>query len=300
MSAPLSRPAATLIGFVAILLWGMLALLTVGAGPMPPFQLTAIVFLIGGAMGAATWIVRPQGMAALRQPWPIWALGIGGLFGYHALYFLALRLAPPAETSLISYMWPLLIVVFSTFLPAEKLKSHHVVGTLIGLSGLLVLAFGRGDLAFRAEHLPGYLCSAACAVIWAGYSVASRRFGDVPTDVVTGFCLVTAVLSALCHLAFETTVWPVHAANWIAIVLLGLGPIGLAFFTWDIGMKKGDIRTLGAASYAAPVLSTLVLVIAGYATASWPLFVAAMMIAAGGLYAASDTFSRAKSPSVRG
>jgi drug/metabolite transporter (DMT)-like permease len=298
MSRPLSRSVATLIGFVAILLWGMLALLTVGVGPMPPFQLTAIVFLIGGLMGAATWLWRPQGIAALRQPWPVWALGIGGLFGYHALYFLALRLAPPAETSLISYMWPLLIVVFSALLPTERLKSHHVAGTLIGLGGLLVLAFGRGDLAFRAEHLPGYLCSAACAVIWAAYSVASRRFGDVPTDVVTGFCLVTAVLSAICHLAVETTVWPATLSNWLSILLLGLGPIGLAFFTWDIGMKKGDIRTLGAASYAAPVLSTLILVAAGFAPATWPLFVAAGLIAAGGLYAAKDNFSRAKTPSA--
>jgi drug/metabolite transporter (DMT)-like permease len=289
----MSRPAATLTGLVAILLWGMLALLTVGAGPLPPFQLTSIVFLIAALMGMATWPFRPQAIRALRQPWPVWALGIGGLFGYHALYFLALRLAPPAETSLISYMWPLLIVVFSAFLPTEKLKTHHVIGTLIGLAGLVVLAVGRGDLAFRPEHLPGYLCSAACAVIWAAYSVASRRFGAVPTDVVTGFCLVTAILSGLCHLAFETMVWPAGAGNWLAILALGLGPIGLAFFTWDIGMKRGDIRTLGAASYAAPVISTFLLVAAGLAAPSWPLFVAAGLIAAGGLYAAKDNFSRA-------
>jgi drug/metabolite transporter (DMT)-like permease len=294
MSAALSRPTATLIGFVAILLWGILALLTVGAGPMPPFQLTAIVFLIGGLMGAATWIVRPQGIAALRQPWPVWALGIGGLFGYHALYFLALRLAPPAETSLISYMWPLLIVVFSALLPTEKLKAHHVIGTLIGLAGLLVLAFGRGDLAFRAEHLPGYLCSAACAVIWAGYSVASRRFGEVPTDVVTGFCLITAVLSGLCHLVFETTVWPATMANWLSILLLGLGPIGLAFFTWDIGMKKGDIQVLGAASYVTPLASTLVLILAGFGQATWVIGVAAILITVGAVIAAKDMILKRK------
>ena len=34
---------------------------------------------------------------SLRQPLVVWLVGVGGLFGYHALYFLALRFAPPAE-----------------------------------------------------------------------------------------------------------------------------------------------------------------------------------------------------------
>ena len=37
---------------------------------------------------------------------------------------------------------------------------------------------------------------------------------------------------------------------------LGLGPVGAAFFLWDIGMKKGDLRFLGVASYATPMIST--------------------------------------------
>ena len=277
----LSRP--TLLGLVAILLWGLLALFTTATAGIPPFQVTAITFAIGGGIGLA--IVAWQGrLALLRQPPLAMALGIGGLFVYHALYFAALKLAPPAEASLVAYLWPLLIVIFSGLLPGEHLSPRHVLGALIGFAGVGVLAAGRGVAGFEASHLPGYLLAAGCAVVWAAYSVLSRRMASVPTEAVAGSCLITALLAALCHLAFETTVSP-DASGWLALIGLGLGPVGLAFFVWDIGMKRGDIRLLGVASYAAPVISTLALVLTGAAAATWALALACLLIVAGAVTA---------------
>jgi drug/metabolite transporter (DMT)-like permease len=62
--------------------------------------------------------------------------------------------------------------------------------------------------------------------------------------------------------------------------------VGLAFYTWDVGVKRGDIQMLGTASYAAPLLSTLILVLAGKATASASLAMAALLIAGGAMLAA--------------
>jgi drug/metabolite transporter (DMT)-like permease len=276
---------ATGIGFTAVLLWSLLALFTAASGTVPPFQLAAMTFLVGGLVGAAGFAVRPEKLRALRQRPAVWALGIGGLFGYHALYFAALRLAPPAETGLISYLWPLLIVLFSSFLPGERLRAAPVAGALMGFAGVVVLLAGRGALEARAEYAAGYLCAFACAFVWSGYSVLSRRFGEVPTDAVAGFCLATAALSLACHLLVETTVWPASTSQWLAVLALGLGPVGLAFYAWDIGMKRGDIRLLGVGSYAAPVLSTLILVAAGYAEPTLALALACALIVAGALVA---------------
>jgi drug/metabolite transporter (DMT)-like permease len=283
---------ATFIGFTAILMWSLLSLLTVASGTMPPFQLAAMTFLIGGLIGAATWIVRRDAVTALRQKPEVWALGIFGLFGYHALYFMALRLAPPAESGLINYLWPLLIVLFSSFLPGERLRLHHIVGAALGFVGTIVLIAGRAQLGLVADFIPGYAASFVAAFVWAIYSVLSRRYASVPTDAVAGFCIVTAMLAAICHLAFETTVWPSRAGEWLAVLGLGLGPVGVAFYVWDVGMKRGDIRVLGAASYAAPVLSTGFLVLAGYAEPTVSLVVAALLIAGGGLIAAKDMILR--------
>src|SRR5262245_6434088 len=140
--------SSTLIGFIAILLWSLLSLLTVASGTVPPFQLAAMTFAVGGSLGAASWAFRPGAARALGQPWQVWALGVGGLFGYHALFFFALRLAPPAEAQLVNYAWPLFIVLGSALLPNESLKPHHIIGALIALGGTVVLFFGSGAFQF--------------------------------------------------------------------------------------------------------------------------------------------------------
>ncbi|NEW89956.1 DMT family transporter [Rhodopseudomonas sp. WA056] len=282
---------ATLIGLSAILMWSLLAVMTVATGTIPPFQLAAMTFAIGAAAAAVGWIARPQAVRALRQPPLVWAVGVGGLFGYHALYFVALRLAPPAEAGLLNYLWPLLIVLFSSLLPGERLMPHHLAGALLGLAGTVLLFTGNGAALERA-YLPGLAAAFVAAFVWASYSVLSRRLSAVPTDAVAGFCFVTALLAAAVHVLIEATAWPETALQWVAIVALGIGPVGAAFYAWDIGMKRGDIRVLGAASYATPLLSTAFLIVAGYARPTATLAVAALLIAGGGLLAAKDMLKR--------
>ncbi|MGJ5023059.1 aromatic amino acid exporter YddG [Bradyrhizobium oligotrophicum] len=285
----MSQRTATLIGLTAILMWSLLALLTVATGTIPAFQLAAMTFAIGGAVGLASLIRRAAGLEVLRQSVAAWVVGVGGLFGYHALYFLALRFAPPAEAGLLNYLWPLLIVLFSAFLPGERLAVHHVIGAGIGLVGTALLLLGNGA-SFAASQLPGLAAAFVAAFVWAIYSVLSRRLKAVPTDAVAGFCLATSALAALVHVAVERTVWPDGPMQWLAVVGLGIGPVGAAFYAWDIGMKRGDIRVLGAASYATPLLSTAFLIVAGYARPSATIAVAALLIAGGGLVAAKDMF----------
>lgn len=282
----MTRPRATAIGFGAVLLWAALAFFTVGVGPVPPFQLLAMCFAMGGGLGLAWLAWTGEGAAALaRQPPAVWAVGIGGLFGYHFFYFTALRLAPPAQASLVAYLWPLLIVLLSGLLPGERLRPLHVAGALMAFAGAALVVAGPGA-AFAAEYLPGYAAAAACALIWSAYSLLSRRLGAAPTATVAVFCLATALLSLAAHLALETTVWPAGPAAWAALAALGLGPVGLAFYLWDVGVKHGDIQLLGTASYAAPLVSTLLLVATGHAAPTPGLILAALLITGGALLAA--------------
>jgi drug/metabolite transporter (DMT)-like permease len=293
VALPAARPlAATLIGCLAILLWSALALLTAASGDVPPFELAALTFAIGGALGLGFAAARGR-LGAIVQPWPVWLVGVGGLFGYHALYFAALRRAPPAEASLIAYLWPLMIALFSALLPGERLSVRHILGAALGLAGAVALFAGkaRGGLFAGAAGptLAGYGLALCCAFVWSGYSLASRCLKATPNEAVAGFCLATAALAALCHFVFETTVVPDGAGQWLAILGLGIGPVGLAFYVWDYGVKNGDIRLLGVAAYAAPALSTLILVLAGFAPATPTLALACALIAAG---AAVASFGR--------
>lgn len=291
MSHALSRSTATLTGFSAVLLWSLLAFLTAASGTMPAFQLTAITFAIGGL---SLVVIRPGAIKAMRQPLPVWLLGVGGLFSYHFAYFFALRNAPPVEAGLINYLWPVLIVVFSALLPGEKLRWQHLAGCALALAGAaLVVTRGQG-FTFDAQYAIGYGAALFAALAWSSYSVLSRRFAHVPSDAIAGFCLATAVLAGICHLLLETTVWPTNAWQWAAVIGLGLGPVGLAFYVWDIGVKRGDIQVLGAASYATPLLSTIILIAGGYAQYSHLLLVACLLITAGAVLAAKDMIFRAR------
>jgi len=258
---------------------------------MPPFQLSAICFAIGSIPGIVVLLLNPSRLALLKQPAKVWVTGIAGLFGYHFLYFTAIRNAPAVEAGLIAYLWPLLIVVGSALLPGERLRWYHVAGALAGLCGTFLIV-GRNGINFDGAYAVGYGAAFLCAFTWSGYSLLTRRFDAVSTDVVTGFCIATSILSLICHLGLETTVWPETALQWIAVVGLGLFPVGAAFYAWDYGVKNGDIQILGAASYAAPLLSTLNLTLFGFAEPSWRIALACVLVTGGAVLAANEMFRR--------
>jgi drug/metabolite transporter (DMT)-like permease len=277
---PATRPA-TVAGFAAIVLWASLALLATFTASIPPFQQLALGFGIAGAAGLA-WNLRPGGggLAALRQPPAAAALTIAALFGYHALYFVALKRAPVVEASLVNYLWPLLIVVFAAGLGGARIAPAQWLGTALGLlaAALVVTRGGRPQL--DPADAAGYVAALGAAVVWALYSVLNRRYAAVPSATITVACAATGVLGALAHAAFETWVAPTPA-QWAALVALGLGPTGIAFWLWDIGTKRGDIAVLGTLSYAAPLLSTALLLLFGRAAPHWSQAVAVALLLAG-------------------
>ena len=200
---------ATLIGSIAVILWALLALFTTTVANIPPFQLVSLCFGIASIF-SAVWITLHGGsvVRALRQPLGAWLLGVGGLFGYHFFYFVALANAPAVEASLIAYLWPLLIVLFSAFLPGERLKRQHVLGAVLGLSGAFLLVSKGQSLSFDPAFSLGYGAAVICSLLWSGYSVLNRRYRNVPVGAVCGFCAGAAILGLVTHAMLETWVSP--------------------------------------------------------------------------------------------
>ncbi len=270
---------ANLAGAGAIALWSFLAVLSREAAGVPPLELTALAFTVSGGAGLV-WLITRRRLGALRQPPLAWAHGVGGLAGYHALYFAALSRAPAAVANLLNYAWPLLIVLLSAPVLGLPLRARHLAGVALGTAGCALLIRPAGGGAWV-----GYALALGAGLTWALYSVLARRMAGVPTEAVAGFCAAAAVICWVLHMLAEPSVLPGLRAL-MAAGLLGLGPVGAAFFLWDRGMKRGDPRLLGTLAYATPVVSTLLLVLGGFAPASAPLLLAAALVAAGGLIAA--------------
>lgn len=282
------RRLATFAGLGAIGLWALLAPLGVAVGPVPPFQLTAAAFLIGGLAGLVVQRLRsrPIGEALRGDPGSA-LLAITALFGFHACYFTALQLLPAVTALLVVNLWPLLIVLLSALLPGERLRPRHLVGAACGLAGTVLVVTAKGAPSLGGG-LVGWLAALAAALIWSGYSVLNRRVGrDARTESMTLYCLVTAALAAGCATVLEPLV-PPTGWGWPALIALGLGPVGLAFFLWDHGTRHGDLRALGASAYLGPLLGAVLLVAMGAGEPSWRLVLAALLIIGGAALASGD------------
>lgn len=244
---------ASVLALSAIVLWASLAALGKGLAAVPPFLLLSISFAIGGAPG----LLRPRrAFPSLRTT----AAGVAGLFGYHLFLFLALRKAPAVEANLINYLWPALVVLLSPLLLKEyPLRAVHLAGVALAVFGNVFLVTG-GALSFVPAFAPGYLLALAAALTWSTFSVGIKRLAPYSTGAVAGFCLGSAALSFLAHLLLEPS-YSLTPGDWLRTVLLGLGPMGLAFYAWDAALKRGDPRVIGALSYLTPLLSTLGLVV---------------------------------------
>ena len=277
---------ATLIGLSAVGLWSTAATLTALTGAVPPFQTLWMSFVLATVAGLAFIRLRREPPSAAFSRSPVaWAVGLWGLFGFHAAYYTALKTAPVGTASLVNYTWPLLMVVFTAFLPGERFRPLALAGALLGFGGTALLLLQAPE-RIGPEHVPGLLMACVSALSWSTYSILSRRLAAEPTETLFGYCIATALLGFGLHLLLEETVWPAGLAGWVAMLVLGLGPMGFAFFLWDIGVKRGNIALLGAAAYLAPVVSTALLMAFGLAPPSAWLAIAALAIVAGSALAA--------------
>jgi len=266
--------SANLLALGAIALWASLAALGVALAHVPPFLLTGLCLLIGSL------IALPLSRFDWRQwrvPAPTLALGVYGLFGFHFLLFIALRHAPPVQANLVNYLWPLGIVVMAPlFLPGVSLSSRHVLAALIGFAGAVLAILGRGGSG-EAVWAWGYVPALGSAFIWASYSLLTKRVAAFPTAAIGSFALVSGALSLVCHAVLEPSV-ALSTQDWTLIALLGLGPLGGAFFLWDAALKRGDARQIGVLSFLTPLLSTLTLLAVRGERPSASVAVAAVMI----------------------
>jgi len=281
-----------LFGILAILLWSTLAALSVLTREIPPFQLVSMSFFIASFIGLFMLKKQKHSIKKLLHiPFSSWIIGIIGLFGYHFFYFFAIKNAPVIEASLINYLWPLLIVLFSAFLPNEKLKWFHILGSLFGLLGAFLLVSKHGSFELKSEYLAGYIYALIAALIWSSYSVISRKLSHIPTYSVAGFCMATTILSLICHFIFEVTVIP-DFTQILSIIMIGLGPVGGAFYVWDYGMKKGDIKLMGSLAYFAPLLSTFILIVFSLAVMNQTIAIACLLIILGSLISSKESIAK--------
>ena len=271
---------ADLFTLGAIFLWASLASLATLLSNVPPFLLTGIGLIIGALVSLPS---LRSGITPWKIPLKTLLIGVYGLFGYHFMLFLALQTAPAVEANLVNYLWPLLIVLLSPiFTKSLSLNFRYVLAALSGFAGA-VLAITSGGSGFGFSSIEvGYFFALAAAVIWATYSLATTKVPRFPTPAIGLFALVSGVLAIGAHFLFEPAA-SISTADWLLLLVLGVGPLGGAFYLWDAALKIGDPRRIGLLAFLTPLLSTILLVVVSGNSLSWQLLVATGLIVGGAL-----------------
>ncbi len=282
-----SSKSSVLLALLAILLWSFLALMSSALNHIPSLLAVGVALTVSGIASLFTF-------KEWKVPLKTYLVGLWGIFGYHFLYFSAFHYAPPIEVSLMNYLWPLLIVVLSpVFLPEFKIRLQHILGALLGLCGAAVIVTGGEKLIFDLDKLPGYFLAAFAAFVWSTYSLMTKKVPKFSTKAVGGFCLGSGILSLISYVATQHSIEPlftIQINEWLILIGLGLGPMGLAFFAWDGSLKAGDPRIIGALSYLTPLLSTSWLVLFGSGKMSYSSLLAMILIVSGAIIGSWELF----------
>jgi drug/metabolite transporter (DMT)-like permease len=271
---------ADLFTLGAIFLWASLASLATLLSNIPPFLLTGIGLVIGALVSLPS---LRSGLTPWKIPLKTLLIGVYGLFGYHFMLFLALQTAPAVEANLVNYLWPLLIVLLSPiFTKSLSLNLRYVLAAISGFAGaVLAITSGGSGFGFSSMEV-GYFFALAAAVIWATYSLATTKVPRFPTPAIGLFALASGVLAIGAHFLFEPAA-SISTADWLLLLVLGVGPLGGAFYLWDAALKIGDPRRIGLLAFLTPLLSTALLVVVSGNSPSWQLLLATGLIVGGAL-----------------
>ena len=254
------------------MLWGSLAALGASLTHIPPFLLTGIGLLIGSVVSLPVSKLR---LGELRVSKQALVVGVFGLFGYHAALFAGLQNAPSVQANLVNYLWPLLIVVLAPlFIPGTRLKGRHIAAAVVGFVGASLAILSGAELV--SGFAIGYVYAFFAAVIWATYSLLSKRISFNTASVGT-FGFVSGVLALLVHIGFEPQV-ALTADDWLLLVVLGLGPLGASFYLWDYALKQGNPQRVGLIAFLTPLISTTLLLVVTGTELSWLLGLAAGLV----------------------
>ncbi|MDA0218302.1 MAG: DMT family transporter [Proteobacteria bacterium] len=285
----------TLVGTIAVIVWATGGPVITFAPGIPPFQLIAMTFVAFFLALLPVWLVRGENIAAkFRMPARVWIVGTLGPWGYTVFFFHSYQLIPPVHASLILMSWPIVLLLANAAFKGRRIRWWHGAGAAAGFLGAAVLVVGRNDgiAGFSDGSIWGYLMAAAGALTFCAYSFARSSWPQVPTDAGALFCLAGAGLALVIHLPLETTVMP-DATGWAVVACFGLLSVTVSLYTWDYGMKYGQVRALVSLTYLTPLMTAFILIAIGADQLSTAVATACFLIVGGAFLGSKDMFTRA-------
>ncbi len=270
-------------GVFSVTLWGSLPLLR--QLTELPAMLTSVVALAAAAAVAgisAAWLREsPDG-----RPEPTlgyWLGGVGALIAALYFYFAALSWGDPARVTLVTYLWPVVFVLVANMLSGHGVSARVLAGMAVAFLGVtpLILTDAEGVETPLIAYAFGLL--SGCS--WAAFSVFLRQSGAIPFRGYARMFAQGAAIALVLHWILPEAGYSGAPADWLAAAVIGIGPYGIAFMTWGFALRQGPTALMGVLTYLVPVISALLLILAGFTQPEAELLLAALAVVGGAILA---------------
>jgi drug/metabolite transporter (DMT)-like permease len=258
-------------------------LIKVGVAAVPPIWYACFRYAIAASCLFVLVAARREAALPPRADWPLVAIsGVLQMAAYSALAALALTVLPPGRASVLAFSTPLWVVPLAAYWLRERVSRTALLGTGLGLAGVLAIAAPALD-AGGGEQVLAYGMLLAAAVAWAISIVAVRahRFTATALALAPWQMLVAACLLLPVALAVEGPPRPVGPSG--AASLAFVGPVATAFAYWAVVEAGRHFRAgvLSMALLAVPPLGILISALGLRERVGASLIAGVLLIAAG-------------------
>lgn len=225
---------------------------------VPPIELSAIRFAAAGMLMLliARAVRAPLGL----ERWPLLIVaGFFGIFGYNALVFVGLSIAPASDGALIvPTINPVLTVVLATLI-GEQLTWNKIAGLGLATVGAVLVIAAATGLTFTGQRLTGDLLMLGGAACWSVYAmlgaITTRRGSPL------GVTAVASLSGAAMLFPFgflekgyaDVPSWPLSAWLDIAYLAIFATTIGFVLFYWAVRRFGAGMASM--VSYLVPIFA---------------------------------------------
>ena len=208
-----------------------------------PLMLTASRFVVASLFYAVILGRSAVKERVLPRDWALLAaMALTGVLGFPVLLYRGLQLTTATDAVLINATGPLMTAVLAAVLLKERLFPRHVLGGLISFFGVALIVSGVSFEKLRQWHLnvgDSYIILAV--VLWGLYSVISRT--ATRSRSVFSVTTISTWMAIPLFFGGAAVGWQPGPTHWswhllLAVVYIGIFPSGVAFLSWNEGVRR--------------------------------------------------------------
>ncbi|MFJ7326471.1 DMT family transporter [Streptomyces cyaneofuscatus] len=288
---------------LTMVLWGSAFPSSKYAVEHVPHSVAAFLRFGGGAVVLVIicLIVRPKRPASAKDIIGACVAGLVGVFGYNALFFWGVTMAPASDGSVIfPALTPVITTVVLIASRRESARPVRIAGLVVGVGGAALFFLATSAHADGGSNrLMGDTIFLIGAAVWSLYTLLNRKLvsGMDPIQAVTISTVAGSVaLGLMAAPDFGHVEWSgLGGGFWLNAVHLAIGPTAVAYLLYVRGIRDVGASTASIMMFAVPVFGTLFAFIALDESFTLTQVGAAVLMVAGALAA---VVSGARKPAV--